>query len=249
MATGSERVEPQDNLHTRTTRALALRVIAAEDGAAVLPNEAQLCRELGVSRTVVRESIKVLANKGLVEVRTRTGTRVRPRSEWRLLDPDILGWRAQVRPDTAFLRDLCEVRLALEPTAAGFAALRASAAELAALEGCLRRYEAAGRQGDKHALIDLDLEFHRAVVAASRNSLLLELSDSIRQPFRHVLSCTSRSAANLQLGREAHSDLLAALERRDPLAARAVSEKIVGLAMIAVEQVIRRRGAPRKEPT
>jgi DNA-binding GntR family transcriptional regulator len=75
------------------------------------------------------------------------------------------------------------------------------------------------------------------------------LSDSIRQPFRNVLSCTSRYPANLQLGREAHAELLAALQRRDPLAARAASEKIVGLAMIAVEQVIRRRGAPRKERT
>jgi GntR family transcriptional regulator, galactonate operon transcriptional repressor len=241
--------EPQENLHTRTTRALALRVMAMDDGAAVLPNEAELCRELGVSRTVVRESIKVLANKGLVEVRTRTGTRARPRSQWRLLDPEVLSWRAEVRPDAAFLRDLCEVRLAIEPIAAGFAALRASAAELDAMEGCLRRYESAGRQAGNGAAIDLDLAFHRAVVAASGNPLLLELSDSIRQPFRNVLSCTSRYPANRQLGRDAHAELLAALQRRDPLAARAASEKIVGLAMIAVEQVIRRRGAPRKERT
>lgn len=234
-------------LHSATTRALALRLIRA-DGCApplALPNEADLCRELGVSRTVVRESVKVLADKGMLEVRPRTGTRARPRGEWNLLDPDILAWRAEARPDAAFLRDLCEVRLAIEPTAAGFAALRATPEEIAAIARCLDRRAA----GPARESIDLDLEFHSAVVAACHNPLLMELSGAIRQPFRTALALTSRAPGAAELGLEAHRALLAAIERRDPLAARSAADRIVGLAMLAVEAVIRRKSARHRRPS
>ena len=121
-----------ENLHDRVTHVLALQVLEAEreERTLVFPNEADLCQQLGVSRTIVREAIKVLADKGMVEVRRRLGTRATPRSAWNQLDADILGWRADLGPDAGFLRDLCEVRLAIEPTAAGFAAVRASRTKL-----------------------------------------------------------------------------------------------------------------------
>jgi len=119
-------------LHERITGELARRVIRAqrERLPVAFPNETQLCRQLGVSRTILRESMKVLVDNGMVEMRPRAGTRARPRCQWRLLDPDILSWQAELEPDSLFLRDLCEVRLAIEPTASGFAAVRATAAEI-----------------------------------------------------------------------------------------------------------------------
>lgn len=189
---------------------------------------------LGVSRSILREAIKVLIDKGLVEVRPRSGTRARPRAEWNLLDPDILAWQAHLHPDARFLRDLCEVRLAIEPVAAGFAALRASAEEIAEIGNCLERRER--RAGDA---VDLDLQFHTAVVAASHNPLFQQLSATIREPVRTALACTVRLAASEALGLEARRALFEAIRRRDPLAARAASDEIVGLAMLAVEQVIR----------
>jgi DNA-binding FadR family transcriptional regulator len=130
-------------LHDRITAALARRVIAATQGGArvLFPREAELCAQLGVSRTVLRESMKVLADKGMVEMKPRAGTRSRPPDEWRLLDADILTWQAEAKPDAQFLLHLCEVRLAIEPTAAGFAAVRASAAELEAIDHGLRARE------------------------------------------------------------------------------------------------------------
>ena len=120
-------------LHDQVTRALALRVMEADTGSGgvPLPKESELSAQLGVSRTVLRESMKVLVDKGMVAIKQRAGTRTLPRSEWHLFDPDILAWQAEVHPAPAFLRELCEVRLAIEPTAAGFAALRATANELA----------------------------------------------------------------------------------------------------------------------
>jgi GntR family galactonate operon transcriptional repressor len=100
-------VTAPEHLHHRVTRVLALQVIKAERDlrSLVFPNEAKLCQQLGVSRTILREAVKVLADKGMVEVRPRSGTRAKPAAEWNLLDPDILGWQAQFGPDPQFLQN------------------------------------------------------------------------------------------------------------------------------------------------
>ena len=143
MMNAFPRIAVPENLHDRVTRTLALQILEAEREARplIFPNEAELCLQLGVSRTILREAVKVLADKGMVEVRQRLGTRALPRSAWNQLDPDILGWRAELGPDAGFLLELCEVRLAIEPTAAGFAAVRATADEVAAIGRCLEARE------------------------------------------------------------------------------------------------------------
>ena len=102
-------------LHPRVTSLLAHRVIESDRSGAIVtfPKEADLCLELGVSRTSLRESMKVLADKGMVEMKPKAGTRSKPRAAWRLLDPDILNWQAEVGADEQFLRDLCEVAVTL----------------------------------------------------------------------------------------------------------------------------------------
>ena len=91
-----------------------------------LPNEAELGRELGASRTVVREAVKSLASKGLIEPRTRVGTKVLPSTQWNLLDLDVLGWRYGAMPPMQFFRELSEIRRMIEPEAAALAAERAT---------------------------------------------------------------------------------------------------------------------------
>jgi DNA-binding FadR family transcriptional regulator len=234
-------IEPTRNLHDRVTRSLALQLIEAERRSEqlVLPNEAGLCKQLGVSRSILREAVKVLEDKGLLEVRPRSGTRSKPRSEWRLLDPDVLGWQAETQMDPRLLRDLCEVRLAIEPTASGFAALRATAEEIGFIGSCLEQWESLADTRDPDEAIRLNIQFHEAVVKASHNPLFQQLDKSIRQPLRAALSYTAQLPASPALEFEAHRSLFQALQRRDPLAARAASEEIVGFAMLAVEQAIR----------
>ena len=241
MAASFHRIQAPENLHETVTRALALQVIHAERSSQPVsfPNEAGLCEQLGVSRSILREAIKVLVDKGMIEVRPRSGTRSRPRDEWHLLDPDILAWQSELAPDARFLRDLCEVRLAFEPTASGFAALRASPGEVSAIQACLQRREAGLNFVPAEEAIDLDLQFHTAVMAASHNTLFQQLSAVIRQPFRTALAYTVRLPASVKLETEEYRALFEAIRDRNPLAARSASDKIVGLAMIAVEQIIR----------
>ncbi len=243
-------ISSSGTLHTRAVRALALRVLEAEHACQSLafPNEAELCQQLGVSRTVVREAVKVLADKGMLEVRPRSGTRAQPRACWNLLDPDILAWQAELGLDPRFLRDLCEVRLGIEPVAAGFAALRATTADIGAIGRNLEQREARADTAKAGELVDLDLEFHAAIVTASHNPLLERLSATIGQPFRVALSYTTRLPAAVALDLTAYRTLFEAIRKRDPLRARSTAEEVVGLAMLYVEQVIRSKSFRKRRP-
>ena len=238
-------VATPERLHARITRTLALRILTAERAGqqALFPNEAALCQQLGVSRTIIREAIKVLAAKGMLQVRPRSGTRARPRPEWNLLDPDVLAWQALLAPDPRILRDICEVRLSIEPIAAGFAALRATPREIAEIG---KRFEEKEAASGPEETIDADLRFHAAVLAASHNPLLEQLGAVTRQPFRTALSYTRRLRAAEAVSLSAHRALAEAIERRDPLKARAAAEEIVGLAMVEVEETI--RAGKRRKP-
>jgi GntR family transcriptional regulator, galactonate operon transcriptional repressor len=234
-------LETTESLHSRVTRALALVVINAERDSqvAVFPNEGDLCKQLGVSRSILREAVKVLEDKGMVQVRPRSGTRSLPRSEWNQLDPDILTWQSHLKPDPRFLLDLCEVRLAIEPIAAGFAALRATPEEIRTIRECLGRRLQIVAADDLKAAVEADLQYHTAVIVASHNPLFRQLNTTVREPFRLALSYTLLLPASVTLELEEYRSLTEAIEDRNPLAARRSAEEIVGFAMLAVEQVIR----------
>ena len=244
------RIEAPEKLHARVTHMLALRVLGAErDGQPlVFPNEADLCLQLGVSRSILREAVKVLADKGMVEVRQRLGTRALPRTEWNQLDPDILNWWAELGVDARFLLELCEVRLAIEPTAAGFAAVRGGREEIDAVAHALEAREAGVKAGvtasdkavDRARAVDLEVDIHAAIMAASHSPLLEQLSRAIRKPLRAALSCTTGVRAASLLESAANRSLIEALRKQDAMKARAAAEKIVGLAMLGAEEAARR---------
>ncbi|WP_053206520.1 FadR/GntR family transcriptional regulator [Jiangella muralis] len=149
-------------------------------GAALDP--VKLENELGVSRTVVREALRVLAAKGMVDARPKRGTIVRPREEWALLDADVLRWQAQNRADDAFLSDLAEVRDIVEPAGARLAAARRTDADLAALRDAVERM--ADPDATVDAVVAADLAFHRALLTAAHNALLRQLEEVIATGLR-----------------------------------------------------------------
>lgn len=119
---------------------------------------------------MVREALKVLAAKGLVQSRQRRGTVVLPRESWNLLDGDILRWQGRLPPDFGFLERLAEVRAMVEPPAARFAAQRRTSQDLDTMRAALDDMAAALQDPD--IMVDADLRFHRALLDAAHNEVL-----------------------------------------------------------------------------
>jgi DNA-binding FadR family transcriptional regulator len=156
-------------VHGQTVDAIARRVLSGE-----LPEDATLDltalqAEFGVSLTVMRESLKVLAAKGLVGARQKRGTYVRQRADWNLLDPDVLRWQFSAESGASLLHSLEEVRGIIEPAAVRLAALRRSADDLVKLDEAL---DAMSRADDSRSAVEADLSFHRALLIATHNELL-----------------------------------------------------------------------------
>ncbi len=178
-------------LHARVVNAIGRRIVRGElTPGEILPEQGELSRQLGVSRTVVREATKVLATMGLVESRSKRGTVVLPRSGWRLLDPDVLAWLTEAGPDPDFLRDVFEVRRIIEPAAARLAAARASAEELAEIEAALQEMTAAG---DGPAYLAADVRYHEILVAAAHNDHLVQLVAAFGPAFQAGLRAATRN--------------------------------------------------------
>ncbi len=136
----------------------------------LLPPEHELESRFGVGRGVVREAIKTLSGKGLVSVRPRHGTRVRPRRDWSLLDRDVLNWLVgEDKPDRKLLLAIQEVRLIIEPAAAALAATRATGMDRQRINAALAAMEASHDQATATAA---DKAFHLAILDATHNPVL-----------------------------------------------------------------------------
>ncbi|MGR3936010.1 FadR/GntR family transcriptional regulator [Streptomyces sp. BRA346] len=166
-------------VHGQVVQRLGARIVGGHWAEGDVLDVRALGDELDVSLTVMRESLKVLAGKGLIDARQKRGTYVRPRSAWNLLDADVIRWRMAGGDGERLMRDLTDVRSVVEPAAAHRAALRRSDADLTALDAALAAMERA--RGDLAAEADADAAFHRALLAATGNELLARF-DLVLEP-------------------------------------------------------------------
>lgn len=160
-------------VHGQTVEVIARRILTGQLAEGTTLDMAALQTEFDVSLTALREALKVLAAKGLVDARPKRGTFVRPRSDWSLLDGDVLRWQFAQQAQPGLFGDLHELRGIVEPGAASLAAVRATDADLAALDAALADMAAAG--SDAGAAVTADLAFHRALLTATHNELLVRM--------------------------------------------------------------------------
>lgn len=210
-----ETTPSRHNLCAQVVHDLGRRIISGgfQPGGA-LPQEAVLCRQLGVSRTVVREAVKILAAKGLVETRPKRGTVVRPASHWSYLDPHVLRWQTEGDVDGRQLLHLTELRQAVEPAAARMAALRASEQEIAKIgEACRAMHDSVG---DVDAFLDADLCFHVLVLHASGNPFFAPVANVVNSVLLASLRVTNRRAAENVTSVPLHQQVWKAIAARQP---------------------------------
>lgn len=191
-----------------------------------LPAEPILCERFRVSRIVVREAIKSLAAKGVLEVRRKTGTVILPRDRWHLFDPDVIGWYARCATiDQRFVADLMELRRVIEPAAARLAASRATEADRAAIRDAFNRMVKAA--GVNEAYVPADLSFHNAVLTACHNQFLWQMHSALSVILQQSFIISARVPQGPRKSLSLHEDLCAGIEIGDPDAAERAVLKLI----------------------
>ena len=177
-------------LHGQLVESIGMSIAggAVQAGEQIVPE--LLAEGFHVSRTVVREALKVLETKGMVGARPRTGTRARPQHEWTLLDPDVIRWRSTGPESARQLRELLGIRGAIEPLAARNASEVATPDVLQPMVVALGSMSRAVEDQDWGAFTDADIAFHRALLRASGSLVIEQFADPIEAALRvrHTLA-------------------------------------------------------------
>nr|WP_199287217.1 FadR/GntR family transcriptional regulator [Rhizobium chutanense] len=206
-----------------------------------LPRENDLCDLYGVSRTVIRESLKVLESKGLVRGKPRVGTTVCDRDDWNILDAEVLDWMGPYIKDFDLLGCILEARRTIEPAAAEYAAERASAQEIADLDKAWRQMRDSA--GDPESFTDADVMFHTVLLTASHNQVFRRLSSAIHAALKYALHASNIAVENREDAVLVHGELVEALRMRDKASARECANRMLDLAvrdLAAAEKAIGR---------
>jgi DNA-binding FadR family transcriptional regulator len=230
------------SLHEQITTKLGVAILSGELKEGEISSETALRRKLGVSRTILRESLKVLVSKGLLTLRPKVGVSIRPRCEWNLFDPDVLAWQAETVVDNEFIRTLCEVRLIVETAGAALAAVRGTSEEKAAISSCFTVMES--NLSTKEAYDEADIAFHGAIFDACHNDLLRQLGKTIRSALR--LQDRSGSEAGIDESLALHQEVASAILKGDEAAARTAMENIILHAARVIYHVTDTLKAPQR---
>ena len=214
------------NLHSQVVQQLGRLIVSGElapgEG---LPREEVLAERMEVSRTALREAMKVLVAKGLIESRQRTGARVRDAMHWNQLDADVLAWRCASMPTESFVEKLVEMRELIEPGAAAAAAKRRTPAQLADLKAA---YEAMAASEDLDAWAEADLAFHETLLRGTNNELMVSLFSVIETALGTFFLLSARNSANFKAALPHHAKVYEAVRRRQPEVARQAMLHMVG---------------------
>lgn len=231
---------PRRGLHGEVVYTIGRRIVSGElKPGDPLPPEDQLTADFAASRTVLREAVRVLAAKGLVEARPKTGTRVRRREEWNILDPDVLSWRVDDTHDPQLYAEMNEVRLAIEPVAARLAATRASEDELAGIEEAYLAMEAG--VSDQSAYLAADLRFHDRILAGCHNELLTHLGAVLRAVLQNTFELTTRPKSSRKRALPLHKAIMDGLAARDEDLAETAARALIADTTADIARISGRR--------
>lgn len=206
----------------------------------ILPNEAEWSAMFGVSRSAVREAIKILMAKNLLASRPKIGSWVESRDRWNLLDRDVLAWYAAMPERMTFLRTVQEFRYIIEPEAAALAAIRHNEEQMAAISRACEEMGTASTLLERTAA---DSRFHLAILQAAGNELLIPLGALIISALDHLFQYVTREMNDLRYAQDLHEDVERCIRLRQPDAARQAVRKLLG----DTDAVISRQHSQRTE--
>lgn len=206
------------SVHASVAHEIGLRIVQGDYlPGAILPNEAKWSEIFGVSRSAVREAIKMLMAKGLLNSRPKVGSWVEPRERWNLLDRDVLSWYAASPDRFVFLRTVQEFRHIIEPEATALAASRRSEEEMRSISAALSEMSHATSLQER---TEADTRFHIAVLRASGNELLVPLGVLMKSALSHLFVHVTRETNSLRHAQKLHENIERNIRLQRPVAAR-----------------------------
>lgn len=221
------------NLTYGMLESLGLAIVTGHYATRPFPTEAELTKDYGVSRSVTREAVKMLTAKGLLSARPRQGTIIQPSSSWNLFDADVLRWMLERTFSIELLRDFNQLRIAIEPEAAAFAARLGDADDLRHISAGLERMEAAERGEDEP--LEADIAFHVAILRASKNPFYWQLRDVVDTALRTSIRVTNRIKGRTASVRD-HGAVRDAIAAGDPDKARGAMRALIDDVIDLIEQ-------------
>lgn len=190
-----------------------------------LPPEKDLVVEFNASRTVLREAVKMLSAKGLVDTRPRRGTMVKPEGDWNLADPDLLGWLLHRKNVLPLILEFADVRLAIEPAAAALAARVRDPGTIGEMQNALQRMIDAESGNDDS--LEADIAFHVAILKGSGNRFFWSLRYMVEVALRFSIRITNMRKHGQGPSISAHNRVLQAIKAGDSQAAEAAIRTLI----------------------
>lgn len=227
------------SLSIQVARELGRRIVAGSyEPDSLLSSEDELAERYQVSRVVVRDAVKILVGKGMLDVRRGIGTRVRPRYDWLLLDDDVLAWHLSAPPNPDFLQQLTEIRLCFEPKAARWAAERATPEDLAEMaEACSKMEE---EKGSVEKFIVADAMFHRSVIRAAHNEFLTAMEGVIFSALLVSFQITNEDPRESEASIPLHRLVFKAISSGNGKRAEQLVEKLLGEASRSLQEKVKK---------
>lgn len=201
-----------------------------------LPSTVDLCTNLEVSRTAVREAISVLVAKGMVASKSGEGSTVQPLSSWMLLDPEVLCWLRESDMANAIIEHLVEIRLIIEPEAAALAATRGTMEQFMAMSEALARM-CAGQDLRTSGSIQGDIDFHNIILDTSGNIFLARMKDLCMISVELIIRLTFEKVDSVSASIEQHKNLYEAISARKPDLARKESRRVLTQTVVDLQNL------------
>jgi len=220
---------------TGVVEELGRMVVSRPETEPALPIEPELCEQFGITRGVLREAMKSLVGKGLIEMKPRAGTRVRPRRLWNHLDPDVLRWTSEFDGERTIV-ELNELRRAIEPTAAALAALHAGPEQLSLIWRHFFQMEDAAERRDLAAFVDADALFHEAVLDAGGNEMFRSLGHAVDAVLRKSFTVTAATIEDVTPSLPLHREVAASISGSSPAEAADAMRTVVGATVRRIGQ-------------
>ncbi len=186
------------SLHVQVARKIARGILSGELAqGSILPGEVNLCEQFGVSRTALREAVKLLTSKGLLESKPKVGTRVINRAYWNFLDPQLIEWMDGLADTDQFCHQFLGLRRAIEPEACALAALNASAEQRIQLSETFQEMVAVSEapEFDQAKWLDVDTRFHSLVFNSTGNDFYLPFGNILTTMFINFIAHSSEEGS------------------------------------------------------